>query len=45
MGILREARVVVHRLTDQQIKDAGNKSTRPVGLVVSSFFFLSSAIF
>ncbi|XP_046654979.1 uncharacterized protein LOC124348750 [Daphnia pulicaria] len=29
MGILREARVVVHRLTDQQIKDAGNKSTRP----------------
>lgn len=35
MGILREARVVLHRLTDQQLKDAGNKSTRPIGLVVS----------
>ncbi|EFX86054.1 hypothetical protein DAPPUDRAFT_237130 [Daphnia pulex] len=29
MGILREARVVLHRLTAQQLEDAGYKSTRP----------------
>ncbi len=46
MGVFREARVVLKRLTSQQLREAGNKSTRQVGRRQTfCLIFFSSHIF